>query len=161
MIHDWMKMAKELKGLSKTLKALEDLGAKLEMIGSLDQAAREATDAKDRAYAERDKAAKDLKVQTDKLKEAEIGVLAAKKKAENIVATAEQEASARLSRAEQGAAHVLLKLKAEVERLEARKLELGAMISGLTSDREAKHLELVTLEDKIDEVKKRAAALFK
>jgi chromosome segregation ATPase len=144
--------ADEVRKILRGFKAVEQVSAALESVGSIQNAGKEAEATLNGLKAEIQKAQEELTL-------AKAEILSAKEEAKKVAAAAKEKADARIEKATKDAAELVAKASEEAasvsEKANAEKLDLDKVLTA----RDAAQRELDDLETKIAKVKAQAAKL--
>lgn len=143
------KSADDIKNFANRLKPIMELGAFLEKIGSLENAAQEATVKHQKAVLDHAEAIAKLGDVTQKVLCSEELVVAHKSKAEALVKQAEQKGAAIVAAADRKAAEVL-------NLLQSKKASVDAEIQAAVKDLVSVHQEIEEKKSELEAVKKEA-----
>lgn len=145
--------ADEIRKMLRGFKAVEQVSAALESVGSIQNAGKEAEKALESVKAEINKAQQDLIA-------ASTEVLAAKDEAKKIAADAKAKAAERLEKANADANRIVAdaQSKADAEVVRLSSIQAQAQIEA--AKRDAAAAELAEIEQKITKVKAQAAKLL-
>jgi chromosome segregation ATPase len=156
-----MKAAEDIKQFAKKFQHIFSAAAALEEIGSLEQAARDAAIAKDKAYKEVELIKADIQAFKFDFEKAQVRVSEAQEKAAEIEAKAKDKAAYIYAESEKKGQDLIYSAQKQVRVLEGEKANLEQYVRDVQAEILGKKKELQEIVDQIAEMKSKIAAFVK
>lgn len=149
------ELSDTVSALSKSFKAVIDLGDYLAAIGSIEQAELEATQARDRAIADRDVEVQALADVRGQIGAATGGLDDVRKQADAIVDAARSDAARIVSAAQANADQIAAAASANAAQIEAQSQSASATLAGIQSQVSVARDTLASVNQAIAEIEAR------